>query len=177
MSSVNDKIDIKSLNFEEMQKFVTDLGEKAFRSKQLYQWIHNRLVVSFEEMTNLSKDFRKKLEETCTIHGAHIVKRQTSADGTNKFLMELSDGNHVESVLMKYKHGNSVCISTQVGCRMGCKFCASTIDGVVRNLTASEMLDQVYAMQSRASSVRCLWTTNSSRPWASSTSGLWTATT
>ena len=144
---LDEKIDIKSLNFEEMKAFVQSIGVQAFRSKQLYQWIHQRLVTSFDEMTNLSKDLRKKLEETCTIHSAKIVQRQTSSDGTNKFLMELSDGNFVESVLMKYKHGNSVCISTQVGCRMGCRFCASTVGGLIRSLKTSEMLDQIYEIQ------------------------------
>lgn len=144
---MTEKMDIKSLDFDEMKDFVQTIGLQAFRSKQLYQWIHERLVTSFDEMTNLSKDFRQKLKDTCTIHGAKIVQRQTSSDGTNKFLMELSDGNHVESVLMKYKHGNSVCISTQVGCRMGCRFCASTVGGLVRSLKTSEMLDQIYEIQ------------------------------
>lgn len=142
-----EKIDLKSLNFEELQTFVLEMGQKAFRSRQLYQWIHERLVCSFEEMTNLSKDFRETLEKHATILGAKVVQRQTSKDGTSKFLMELSDGNHVESVLMKYKHGNSVCISTQVGCRMGCRFCASTVGGLVRSLRVSEMLDQIYEIQ------------------------------
>lgn len=141
------KIDIKSLNYEEIQEYAIKMGQKAFRSRQLYQWIHQQLVTSFDEMTNLSKGFRESLKESCFIQGAKIVQRQTSNDGTNKFLMELSDGNHVESVLMKYKHGNSVCISTQVGCRMGCRFCASTVGGLVRNLEPSEMLDQIYEIQ------------------------------
>ena len=145
--STEEKIDIKSLNYEEMNAFVLEMGQKAFRSKQIYQWIHKQLVSSFDEMTNLSKDLREELEKRATIRGARVVKRQTSLDGTNKFLMELSDGNHVESVLMKYKHGNSVCISTQVGCRMGCRFCASTVGGLVRSLKTSEMLDQIYEIQ------------------------------
>lgn len=143
----HNRIDIKSLDFEEMKECVLKMGQKAFRSKQLYQWIHQQLVTSFDEMTNLSKEFRESLEENCTIQGARVVQRQTSSDGTNKFLMELSDGNHVESVLMKYRHGNSVCISTQVGCRMGCRFCASTVGGLIRSLTTSEMLDQIYEIQ------------------------------
>ena len=139
-----DKIDIKSLNFTELQKLLEEMGEKKFRAKQLYEWIHKRLVLSFDEMTNLSKDMRKKLDESCTIEGARIIKKQVSSEGTAKFLMRLSDGNTVESVLMKYKHGNSVCISSQVGCRMGCRFCASTLDGLVRGLAPAEMLDQIY---------------------------------
>ena len=100
-----DKIDIKSLNFTELLKLLEEMGEKKFRAKQLYEWIHKRLVLSFDEMTNLSKDMRKKLDESCTIEGARIIKKQVSSDGTAKFLMRLSDGNTVESVLMKYKHG------------------------------------------------------------------------
>lgn len=142
-----EKIDIKSLNYDEMAVFVQEMGQKAFRGKQIYQWIHKQLVTSFDEMTNLSKDLREELMRCATIRGAKIVKRQISSDGTNKFLMELSDGNHVESVLMKYKHGNSVCISTQVGCRMGCRFCASTVGGLIRCLKTSEMLDQIYEIQ------------------------------
>lgn len=142
-----DKIDIKSMNYSEMKEFIKSINEKTFRAKQLYEWIHKNLVLSFDDMTNLSKDFRAKLEKNCTIAGARVIKRQTSGDGTNKFLMQLSDGNTVESVLMKYKHGNSVCISTQVGCRMGCRFCASTVGGLTRSLHTSEMLDQIYEIQ------------------------------
>lgn len=139
--------DIKSLDFEEIQSYVVEVGQKAFRGKQLYQWMHERLACSFEEMTNLPKEFRETLMKQTAICGAKVAERQISVDGTGKFLMELSDGNHVESVLMKYHHGNSVCISTQVGCRMGCRFCASTVGGLVRNLETSEMLDQIYEIQ------------------------------
>ena len=142
-----DKIDIKSLSFQEIEGFAEECGEKAFRGKQLYRWMHVNLVTSFSEMTNLSKEFRKSLEEKAVLRSCQIIKKQEAKDGTRKFLMELSDGNHVESVLMKYKHGNSVCISTQVGCRMGCRFCASTVGGLVRSLTVSEMLDQIYEIQ------------------------------
>lgn len=141
------KTDLKSLNFEELNTFILNLGQKPFRSKQIYQWIHKQLVRSFDEMTNLSKEFREMLGDKAAICGAKAVRRQVSADGTSKFLMELSDGNHVESVLMKYKHGNSVCISTQAGCRMGCRFCASTVGGLIRSLHVSEMLDQIYEIQ------------------------------
>ncbi len=145
---MNEKMDIKSQTWDELQETVSGLGEKPFRAKQLYQWMHQKLAVSFDEMTNLSKAFREKLEQTCTIAGARIVKSQVSKlDGTSKFLMELSDGNTVESVLMKYKHGNSVCVSSQVGCRMGCRFCASTVGGLVRSLQTSEILDQIYEIQ------------------------------
>ena len=141
------KVDLKSMTFAELQQFVEDLGEKKFRTTQLYQWMHQKMVKEFASMTNLSAAFRDKLEEQAALNGCTMVKRQISADGTNKFLMELSDGNKVESVLMKYHHGNSVCISTQVGCRMGCRFCASTVGGLNRSLTTGEMLEQIYEVQ------------------------------
>ena len=143
-----EKKDIRSYTYEELQQEMALLGEKAFRSKQIYSWLHEKLADSFEEMTNLSKALREKLEQEYEIRKVSMIERQTSKiDGTNKFLFELYDGNVVESVLMKYKHGNSVCISSQVGCRMGCRFCASTLDGLARNLTPSEMLGQIYQIQ------------------------------
>lgn len=144
---MEEKTDLKSLDWNELQDFTKKAGQKAFRGKQLYQWMHKQLVCSFDEMTNLSKDFREELKGRCVLCSAKIVKQQISNDGTRKFLMELSDGNHMESVLMKYNHGNSVCISTQVGCRMGCGFCASTVGGLIRSLRPSEMLDQIYEIQ------------------------------
>ena len=144
---MQEKTHLKSLDWNELQDFTKQAGQKAFRSKQLYQWMHKQLVCSFDEMTNLSKDFREVLKKDCILCSAKTVKQQISSDGTNKFLMELSDGNHIESVLMKYKHGNSVCISTQAGCRMGCRFCASTVGGLIRSLQPSELLDQVYEIQ------------------------------
>ncbi len=143
-----DKKDIVSYNYEELKEEIAGLGEKAFRSKQIYSWLHEKLVESFEEMTNLSKQLRQKLEDTYEIRQVRVVAHQISQmDPTEKFLFELEDGNCVESVLMKYNYGNSVCISSQVGCRMGCRFCASTLDGLQRNLTPSEMLRQVYQIQ------------------------------
>ncbi len=143
-----EKLDIKNLDYAGLEEVVLEMGQKAFRARQLYEWMHVRLASSFEEMTNLSKEFRRRLQETCVMRGATIIQKQVSRqDGTTKFLMELDDGNVVESVLMKYRHGNSVCISTQVGCRMGCRFCASTVGGLVRNLRTSEMLDQIYEIQ------------------------------
>lgn len=125
-----------------------ELGEPKFRAKQIFDWLHAKQVDSFEEMTNLSKGLREKLSETASINGVEIVRKLVSQiDGTRKYLFALSDGAIIESVLMKYEHGNTVCISTQVGCRMGCKFCASTLDGVERGLTAGEMLSQIYAIQ------------------------------
>ena len=143
-----EKKDIASYSFEELQEEMLAIGEKGFRSRQIYSWIHEKLVDDFEEMTNLSKTLRQKLEAAYEIRRVEMEKRQISKiDGTNKFLFCLKDGNMVESVLMKYKHGKSVCISSQVGCRMGCRFCASTLDGLERNLTPSEMLRQVYQIQ------------------------------
>lgn len=142
---MDNKIDIKSFNLEELTAFIEKNGEKAFRAKQVYQWLHVKQVNTFDEMTNLSKAFREKLEQLCYITDLHQEAVQISKiDGTRKYLFLLEDGNVIESVLMRYKHGNSVCISSQVGCRMGCRFCASTLDGLVRGLKPSEMLDQIY---------------------------------
>ena len=142
------KIDIKSMNINELEDLLKELGEPKFRAKQIFDWLHAKQVDSFEEMTNLSKGLREKLAETASINSVEIVRKLVSQiDGTRKYLFALSDGAIIESVLMKYEHGNTVCISTQVGCRMGCKFCASTLDGVERGLTAGEMLSQIYAIQ------------------------------
>ena len=141
----NSKIDIKSMNLAELTEFVASIGEKAFRAKQLYQWLHVKQVYAFDDMTNLSKAFREKLNEVSFITDLKQEQVQISQiDGTRKYLFLLEDGNVIESVLMRYKHGNSVCISSQVGCRMGCRFCASTLDGLVRGLRPSEMIDQIY---------------------------------
>lgn len=143
-----EKIDIKSLSKSQLKKELEQMGEKAFRATQVYEWLHQKLADDFDEMTNLSKALREKLKEPCYLTKLEAVQIQTSAlDGTQKFLFQLKDHQVIESVLMKYKHGNSVCISSQVGCRMGCRFCASTIGGLERNLTAGEMLDQIYQIQ------------------------------
>ena len=140
--------DIKSLNLEQLTEELLSVGEKKFRAKQIYSWIHEKLVDSFDEMTNLSKDLREKLKANYTLNSMDAVAVQTSKiDGTQKYLFRLHDGHVVESVLMRYHHGNSVCISSQVGCLMGCRFCASTIGGKVRDLAASEMLGQIYKIQ------------------------------
>ena len=142
------RTDIKSMSAEELEEFVVNLGDKKFRGAQIFQWLHQKLVTSFDEMTNLSKALREKLEKECRITALRAETVQVSKlDQTTKYLFELYDKNLIESVLMKYHHGNSVCISSQVGCRMGCRFCASTLDGCVRNLTPSEMLDQIYTIQ------------------------------
>ena len=139
--------DIKSMTIDELKKLMTTLGDKPFRAKQIYSWLHEHLVTSYDEMTNLSKSLREKLKEY-PVTALKMVDVQTSRiDGTQKYLFRLSDGNVIESVLMRYKHGNSVCISSQVGCRMGCRFCASTIGGLTRCLLPSEMLDQIYRIQ------------------------------
>ncbi len=143
-----EQLDIKSQDLPELKKTVEGLSEKPFRAKQIYEWLHKKQAESFEEMTNLSVSLREKLERNCQILSLKVLEVQTSKlDGTQKYLFALPDGNVVESVLMKYHHGNSVCISSQVGCKMGCRFCASTIGGWTRNLLPSEMLDQVYKIQ------------------------------
>lgn len=142
---MTNKIDIKSMNLSELTIFIAELGEKSFRAKQIYQWIHQKQINSFSDMTNISKKLIEQLNEKAILTTLKPIEVQTSKiDGTKKYLFLLEDGNVIESVLMRYKHGNSVCISSQVGCRMGCKFCASTLDGLVRGLTAGEMLDQIY---------------------------------
>ena len=142
------KKDICSYNYDELKEEMLAIGEKAFRSKQIYEWLHVKLADDFDEMTNLSKGLREKLKENYEIRKVKMIDHQISkVDPTEKFLFELEDGNMVESVLMKYNYGNSVCISSQAGCRMGCRFCASTIGGLVRSLEASEMLRQIYHIQ------------------------------
>lgn len=139
--------DIKSLTLTELKAQMEEMGEKPFRAVQLYEWMHRKLARGFDEMTNLPLAMREQCGESYTYTALRIVKVQESAvDGTKKYLFALHDGNVVESVWMRYQHGNSVCISSQVGCRMGCRFCASTLDGLVRNLTPAEMLDQIYAI-------------------------------
>ena len=137
-------LDIKSLTAEELQNVMAELGEKPFRGKQLYQWLHVKLADSYESMTNLPQHLRQRLEEEYPYTCLKPVEVQTSKqDGTQKYLFALGDGNVIESVLMKYHHGNSVCISTQVGCRMGCRFCASTRNGLERHLSPGEILSQL----------------------------------
>ena len=139
--------DIKSMTKDELKNLMTELGEKPFRAKQIYSWLHEHLVTSYDEMGNIPGKLKEKLKDY-PIAALEMVDEQVSAiDGTRKYLFRLSDGNVIESVLMRYKHGNSVCISSQVGCKMGCRFCASTLDGLERNLRPSEMLDQIYRIQ------------------------------
>ena len=143
--------DLKSMTLPEMTNALKAMGQPAFRGKQVFTWLHKG-VTSFDEMTNLPKDLRDKLKSEFTLTVPKVARKQVSRqDGTIKYLWELADGNCIESVLMRYHHGNTVCISSQVGCRMGCRFCASTLDGLVagkvRDLTPAEMLDQVLFTQ------------------------------
>ena len=137
-------VDLKSLYLDELEDIIKEMGEPKFRGKQIFEWIHNKNVTSFEEMTNLSKSLREKLSENMFITKLEIVDKKVSTDGTQKYLFALEDGNVIESVLMRYSYGNAVCVSTQVGFRMGCAFCASTLNGLEKNLTAGEILSQVY---------------------------------
>ena len=140
-----EKIDILSLNFEELSEKILEMGEKKFRAKQIFDWLHVKKITDFEQMSNISAQFRTQLSENFYINCLKIKKRLVSKiDNTVKYLYGLEDGEAVESVLMDYKHGAALCVSTQVGCKMGCKFCASTLAGWVRNLEPSEMLGQMY---------------------------------
>ncbi len=142
---MDEKIDILSLTREELTAELTAMGEKAFRAKQIYDWLHVKKVSDFSQMSNISAQLRDMLQRKFCLKSLIIKKRLVSdIDNTVKYLYGLPDGEAVETVLMEYKHGNSLCISTQVGCRMGCRFCASTIAGFVRHLLPSEMLLQIY---------------------------------
>ncbi|MEE3419983.1 MAG: 23S rRNA (adenine(2503)-C(2))-methyltransferase RlmN [Lachnospiraceae bacterium] len=140
--------DLLSMTLPELTEAVTDMGEKKFRARQIYEWIHKKGAASFSEMTNVPKNLREKLAGAYSFSAPEIrTVQESKIDGTRKYLFRMSDGEYVESVLMRYQYGLSVCISSQVGCRMGCSFCASTLLGLTRNLTAGEMLSQVYAIQ------------------------------
>ena len=139
--------EIKSLTIDELKTALKEMGEKPFRAGQIFKWLHEG-VESFEEMSNLSKDLRARLAENFLLTVPEVARKQVSrVDGTVKYLWRLRDGNCVESVLMHYEHGVSVCVSTQVGCRMGCKFCASGLNGRTRSLSAGEILDEILFMQ------------------------------
>lgn len=140
--------DIKSLSFDELKTELSDLGEPSFRAEQIYRWLHLNGVTSFDEMTNLSKDLRSKLAENYYIPALEIEDKYVSEiDGTVKYLFRLFDGEYIETVIMKYKYGYTICISSQVGCKMGCTFCASTLAGFKRNLLPSELESQIHAAQ------------------------------
>ncbi len=144
----NGKIDILGLLPEELEEQILLLGEKKFRAKQIFEWLHVKRVPDFDKMTNLSVQLRNLLKEKFCVKSLFIVKRlESNTDNTVKYLYRLPDGNHVETVIMEYSYGNTVCVSTQVGCKMGCRFCASTIAGYKRDLASSEILSQIYTAE------------------------------
>lgn len=143
-----DKTDIKSLTPEKLTAVLADMGEKPFRAKQIFEWLHGRGVTSFEEMTNLSKNLRERLADSFYISDLKIVEKLVSnEDNTIKYLFDIGNNTIIESVFMSYSYGNAVCVSSQAGCRMGCSFCASTVDGLERNLLAGEIAGQIYKIQ------------------------------
>ena len=141
------KTNIKSFTLDELKEEMQLLGEKPFRAEQIFKWIHQENVQSFDEMTNLSKELREALKEKYDLHIFNIIRKLESKDGTKKFLFDVLDGNAIESVLMQYKYGYSICVSSQIGCKMGCKFCASTGINFVRSLTSGEIVEQILAVE------------------------------
>ncbi len=139
-----DKIDITSLEIPQLEEILMSIGQKKFRAQQIFEWVNKKNVNSFEQMTNLSLELRKILDEKFFLPHVKILKKLICDDGTIKFLLQLHDGNIIEFVLMQYSYGNTVCVSTQVGCRMNCQFCASKTHGLKRNLSAGEIASQVY---------------------------------
>lgn len=138
---------IKDYTLEKLKEELKNLGEKPFRAEQIFKWIYQDQVKSFDEMTNLSLSLREKLKEEYTLCNYNIIKKQESADGTKKYLFDVLDGNAIETVLMEYHHGKTICVSSQIGCKMGCKFCASTGIAFVRSLTAGEIVEQIIAVE------------------------------
>ena len=138
---------IKDYNLNELKEEFIKLGEKAYRAEQVFKWLYVDKVSSFDEMTNLSKELREKLKQEFSMHNFEILRKQESADGTKKYLFDILDGNAIETVLMEYHHGKSICVSTQVGCKMGCKFCASTGIKFARDLTSGEIVEQILAVE------------------------------
>ena len=146
MSEAN-KICLSDFTLDALTAYLVSLGQPKFRAKQIFKWLHQKLVTDFSQMTDQPKTLLALLEENCTIAAPTIRRRQQSRDGTVKYLLQLADGNCIETVLMRYKYGNTVCVSTQVGCAMGCRFCASTQAGRVRDLTAGEIASEIYTAQ------------------------------
>ena len=143
-----EKININDLTKEQLEKYIESIDEKKFHATQIFKWLHREGTLSFDEMSDISKSLREKLKENTYISSMEVIQCQKSKkDGTMKFLIKLEDSNAIESVLMRYNHGNTLCVSTQVGCKMGCKFCASTKDGFRRSLTASEIEGQIQTVQ------------------------------
>lgn len=138
---------ISSLDLEQLTGLMKELGQPGFRAKQIFHWLHQKLVTEFSQMTDQPKALLARLEESWYIAAPAVRRKQVSKDGTVKYLLELADGNCIETVLMRYHYGNTVCVSTQVGCRMGCRFCASTQAGRVRNLEAGEIASEIYTAQ------------------------------
>ena len=138
---------IKDYNLEELKQELVQMGEKPFRAEQIFKWIHQENVTSFDEMTNISLELREKLKQNFTLCIFNILKKQVASDGTIKYLFDVLDGNAIETVLMKYHHGYSICVSSQIGCKMGCKFCASTGITFARSLTSGEIVEQLLAVE------------------------------
>ena len=138
---------IKDYNLDELKEELKKIGEKTFRAEQIFKWIYKSRVSSFDEMTNLSLELREKLKENYTIKQFNILKKQVASDGTKKYLFDVLDGNAIETVLMEYHHGYSICVSSQIGCKMGCKFCASTGIPFIRNLSTGEIVEQIMAVE------------------------------
>ncbi len=141
------KKNIKDYNLDDLKQVLIDLGEKQYRAEQIFKWIFVEHVTNFDEMTNISIELREKLKEKFDLHTFKILQKQVSKDGTKKYLFDTLDGNAIESVLMEYKHGKTICVSSQIGCKMGCKFCASTGIKFVRSLTAGEIVEQLLAIE------------------------------
>ena len=138
---------IKDYNLEELKEEFLKLGEKAYRAEQVFKWLYVDKVSSFNDMTNLSKELREKLKQEFSMHNFKILKKQESLDGTKKYLFDVLDGNAIETVLMEYHHGKTICVSSQIGCKMGCKFCASTGIKFARNLSSGEIVEQILAVE------------------------------
>ena len=138
---------IKDYDLAELKQEFTEMGEKPFRAEQVFKWLYESKVNSFDDMTNLSLELREKLKHNYEMHNFNILRKQESSDGTIKYLFDVLDGNAIETVLMSYHHGYSLCVSTQIGCKMGCKFCASTGIKFVRNLTSGEIVEQILAVE------------------------------
>jgi len=138
---------IKDYDLNELKQEFTEMGEKPFRAEQVFKWLYEAKVDSFDKMTNLSLELREKLKQNYEMHNFNILRKQESSDGTIKYLFDVLDGNAIETVLMSYHHGYSLCVSTQIGCKMGCKFCASTGIKFVRDLTSGEIVEQILAVE------------------------------
>ena len=141
------KLNIKDYDLQELKNKLEELGEKTYRAEQIFNWLYKEKVTNFNQMTNLSLQLREKLEENFTICTYNIIKKQISKDNTKKYLFDVLDGNAIESVLMEYKYGKTICVSSQIGCKMGCKFCASTGIDFIRNLSSGEIVEQILAVE------------------------------